>query len=260
VDTILQKYQNVSLEECLDRLKTRNYPYYHSIILLLFKYQYEHSYDVYVNRKYTIHVNQNSGKFYLKNKINKLNESDYFLYLGTRKTNTKEYFVMIDFVSQCLECLPTFELSEYIQLPIPLKTFNLTVPPISPEHKIKLFQDVVSGTLSDFVLPCKDGNLNVSKFILSMNSPYFRNYFLYNETLSIDFYKSDVEKYLYYCIVNKLETETPIHPEWITMGKYFMDDSFVKYIYTESVLQIDKDQDIEPKDKIDLYHNLLTYI
>lgn len=260
IETSLRTYPDISLEECLEKIDSRTYPYHHWINILLFKYKYNQDYYIYENRRYRIcHHNEKSGKFYLKkDSYQKYNQSEFILYLGNRKVQKYEYDIVLDFVT-LKPCVFEDDLSDYIEISIPDKIIDISIPEKINDNQLEIYHQIISGELSDTTLSCIDGDVHVSKVVLSLHSPYFRNYFKYKDRKEIQFYIQDIKHYLYYCLMNKINRED-IYPELIPMGKYFLDDTFVKYIYTEMIIKIDEDKNLSLKEKLESYTNLLSYL
>lgn len=268
IDFSIQKYPEITEKECLDRIAKMDHQYLQLYLILLFKYKYNKQYHIFQNCS-TVIPNNNSGKFFIRNtpNRNKYNHTDFILYLGNSiylpaghlHSEKMEYDVVLDFLTQ----EPLFldkdvDISDYIQISIPDKIVELPVIEIQQQSTQELYQMTIDGKMSDFILECKDGNLNVSKVILSIHSQYFKNYFQFNVKSKIDFPVKDIRNYLYYCFMKKLNNKD-IYPELIVLGRYLLDDSFVKYVQVEMTLKIDEDENIDHNEKIELYNNLITY-
>jgi hypothetical protein len=278
IDYSMKKYPDITVDQCLEKIKQKkSYPHHHWFLILLFKHKYDKPYLI-PEVPTEITLNEYSGKFYSRKKdfrkSGKFNEIDFILYLGSVQMldsgflslEETQYHVVLDFLTLSISMVDIeTQMSEYSEITIPDKMID--PPGIQQEDdqdKKDLFQQMIHGKISDTTLQCNDGEVYVSRLILSLHSPYFKRYFLFgnrNEKTEnrFDYSVKDMKNYLFYCFFKKLEREN-IYPELIPMGKYLLDDSFVKYIHTEMIIKIDEDETLDQKEKLDLYKNLLTYL
>lgn len=273
IDSSIKKYSNVTKKECLEKISGKNYPYH--LLILLFKYKYNKPYLLHPFDK-EITLNESSGKFYSKKEdfrtIGKFNEIDFILYLGTIQIldssflslNQTEYHVVLDFLTLTTSMVDMeTQMIDYSEIIVPEKIIDPIVIREDERDKIDLFENMINGKISDTILKCNDGEIHCSRILLSLHSPYFKRYFLFEEANRIEnrfgYSVNDMKNYLFYCFFKKLDKEN-IYPELIPMGKYLLDDSFVKYVYIEMVVKIDEDKSLNQKEKLDLYKNLLTYL
>lgn len=260
----INKYPNISLDECLTQIKSKNYHYRDCFLNLLFRHKYKKDYVIYQN-SLVVHVNDYSGRFFKKKPSvfqSQYNEFDFFLYLGTTKSESYTYDVMLDFITLSTS-VDFIEFEQYIEIFVPEKIIDDRHQDSDMIDKKCIYDGVISGKLSDFNLQCKDGEIPVSKVILSLHSPYFQTFFqgYFHERMSepLEVTISDMKKYIYYCFFDELNMDD-IEVDLIIIGKYFLDDSFVKYVYSEMIVKIDEDENLSSKEKLELYNNLMSYV
>jgi hypothetical protein len=276
IDSSVKKYPNITENECLEKLSQKNYPYHHSILILLFKYKYSKPYYLHSVKK-ELTLNEYSGKFLSRKKdfrtSGKFNEIDFILYLGKIQMldsgflslNETEYHVVLDFLTLSTSMIDIeTQMSEYSEITIPEQIIEPIVCKEDQEDKKDLFLQMINGKISDTTLTCNNGEIHCSRLYLSLHSPYFKRYFLFEGQEKtgknrFEYSVQDMKNYLFYCFFKRLDKEN-IYPELIPMGKYLLDDSFVKYIHIEMIIKIDEDESMDQNEKIELYENLLTYL
>jgi hypothetical protein len=220
-------------------------------------------------------LNEWSGKFYSRKKdfrkSGKYNESDFILYLGTIQMldsgflslNESQYHIVLDFLTLTTSMIDIeTQMTDYSEIIIPEQVIDPIVLNEDDQDKKDLFTQMINGKLSDTILICNNGEIQCSRLFLSLHSSYFKRYFLFEwdgKEHKFDYSVQDMKNYLFYCFFKKIDKEN-IYPELIPMGKYLLDDSFVKYVHTEMVCKIDEDETIEQNEKLELYKNLLTYL
>lgn len=275
IDSSIQKYSSITETECLEKLSQRHQSYHHLLLILLFKYKYSKPYFLHtINKEITL--NEYSGRFLSQKKdlrkSAKFNTVDFFLYLG-RVTmldsgfltlKETEYHVILDFLTLTPSMVEIEnQMSEYSEIMIPERVIDPIVYKQDEEDRKDLFIQMIDGKISDTILICKDGEIHCSRLLLSLHSPYFKRYFLFKEEdknrFRFEYSVQDMKNYLFYCFFKRLDKEN-IYSELIPMGKYLLDDSFVKYIYNEMICKIDEDESMEQNEKLELYENLLTYL
>jgi hypothetical protein len=279
IDASIQKYPNITEKECIEKINQKNYPHHHWILILLFKYKYKNPYKVNSLARIPreLKLNEYSGKFYSKKKdfrkSGKFNEIDFVLYLGTIQIldsgfltlNETEYHVVLDFLTLTTSMIDIeTQMSEYTEIIVPNRIIETMVIKDEENDKKDLFENMINGNISDSILICNNGQIHISKLFLSLHSPYFKRYFLFEgqektKENKFEYSVQDMKNYLFYCFFKRLDKEY-IYPELIPIGKYLLDDSFVKYIHTEMICKIDEDETIEQEEKLELYENLLTYL
>jgi hypothetical protein len=276
IDCSMKRYPDITVDECLEKIKQKSYPHHHWLLILHFKHKYDKPYSIPTASR-EITLNEYSGKFYSRKndfrRSGKFNEIDFILYLGTIQMldsgflslEETQYHVVLDFLTLTTSMVDIeTQISEYTEITIPDTIIETkAIQTDDDEDKKDLFHQMIHGKISDTTLQCYDGEINVSSLILCLHSPYFKRYFLFDskdrKENRFDYAVNDMKNYLFYCFFKKLDKEN-IYPELIPMGKYLLDDSFVKYVHTEMILKIDEDETLDQKEKLDLYKNLLTYL
>jgi hypothetical protein len=198
--------------------------------------------------------------------------NEYFFYLGIYRTHNEVLDVIYDFGLSSPGLISELNFDNYSEILIPQKIPDIKIFPSTQRiYDPNLFEDLISGKLGDVKLICKDGEIYGSKLLLASQSPYFSNYFSFQRNIGKDtdqielsFSTKDIRKYLLYCIsgsiANKYLTEDHDLGDLFEMGKYFMNELFIQHIYQEMIVNIDTDLYINCKEKLELYHNMVTYL
>ena len=181
-----------------------------------------------------IKLQPHSGSIYL----NPFDYDQLFLFVGQ---DDFEHGVYISEKSLSIDKLTTYYMHRtrsYCVHLISEKLFekNTCQTPLYPCPSTQsCFENILSGLLSDEKIECKDGEIHVSKTLLSQTSNYFMNLFtntkfLKQEKYSLDFPKDILIEYLRFKCKLKIKKVEMI-TELLEFASYIQDQSFIQGIY-----------------------------
>ena len=97
-------------------------------------------------------------------------------------------------------------------------------------------ESILKGEISDAEMRCLDGDVNISKGLLSCHSDYFFSLFKLEKKFTYHlemFEKSILINYIYFCANQSFYFDPKMVTHYLTFGEFIQDPIFLEHIYNE---------------------------